>query len=79
MQSFTRTGHIAFLALMAVVLAACVGQKEPAQKLIADIEATVAAAESEAAKFVPDQLMDCGTWGGTVAGHGRGRKERRGS
>jgi hypothetical protein len=58
MQSFTRAGHVALLSLMAVVLAACAGQKEPAQKLIADIEATVAAAQSEAAKFVPEQLMD---------------------
>jgi hypothetical protein len=48
----------AVLSLAAIVLVACTGQKEPAQKLIADIEATTTAASAEAAKYVPEQLAE---------------------
>ena len=58
MQSLARVGRFAFLSVLAITMAACAGQKEPAQKALADIEATVTAASTEAAKFVPDQLMD---------------------
>lgn len=61
MQSVTRISRLALLSLAIIALAACAGQKEPAQKLIADIEATVAAASQEASKYVPDQLADVQT------------------
>jgi hypothetical protein len=58
MQSLARVGRFALVSLAAIALAACAGQKEPAQKLLADIQATVTAASTEAAKYVPDQLME---------------------
>jgi hypothetical protein len=58
MQSLARVGRFVFLSVLAITVAACAGQKAPAQKLLADIEATVTAASTEAAKYVPDQLMD---------------------
>lgn len=58
MKSIARVGRFAFLSLLAITVAACAGQKEPARKLLADIDATVTAASTEAAKYVPDQLMD---------------------
>jgi hypothetical protein len=39
------------------MLAACAGQKVPAERLIAEIQTTVTAASTEAAKYIPDQLM----------------------
>jgi hypothetical protein len=53
-----RIGRFGFLSVVAIILAACAGQKEPAQKLIGEIQATVTAASTEAAKYIPDQLMD---------------------
>ena len=56
MQRSNRIGHLGLLSLMAIMLAACAGQKEPAAKLIGEIQATVTAASAEAAKYIPEQL-----------------------
>ncbi len=61
MQIIQRVSHYAVISMAAIILAACASQKEPAQKLIGDIESTVAAASTEAAKYVPDQLADVQT------------------
>jgi hypothetical protein len=58
MQSIQRVSRYALVSAAAIILAACAGQKEPAQRLIGDIDATVTAASPEAAKYVPDQLTD---------------------
>jgi hypothetical protein len=58
MQSILRVSRYALIAMAAITLAACAGQREPAQKLIGDIDITVTAASTEAAKYVPDQLAD---------------------
>jgi len=56
MHMFQRTSRYAVISMAALILAACAGQKEPAQKLISDVESVVTAASSEAAKYIPDQL-----------------------
>ncbi len=48
----------AWIAVAALLLAACANQMEPAQRSISDIEAALSTAASEAAKYVPDQLTD---------------------
>ena len=50
LQSF-----VAF-AVVALVAAGCANQMEPAKKAIADIEAAVAAAGDDAAKYIPDEV-----------------------
>jgi hypothetical protein len=44
--------------LICLAVAACSGQKEPAHKLIADIDEVVAGASAEAAQYVPNELKD---------------------
>ncbi len=58
MHMVQRVSQYALISMAAILMAACAGQKGPAQKLISDIDATVTAASAEAAKYVPDQLAD---------------------
>jgi hypothetical protein len=58
MQLVQKISRSAVLSVAALLLVACSGQKEPAGKLIADVETTVMAASSEAAKYVPEQLAN---------------------
>ncbi len=57
MKAKARPGRWVILSLAALALAACAGQKEPARKLLADIDTSVTAASAEAAKYIPDRLM----------------------
>ncbi len=61
-----KRGQFAFVSLVVLALAACAGQKEPAQRLIAEIQATITAASDEAAKYIPDQLKDVETQFGAL-------------
>ena len=50
--------HCALLAVAALLVAACGGQRDVAQKMIGDIQTTVNAAAPDAGRYVPDQLAD---------------------
>jgi hypothetical protein len=52
------TSRSAWIALAALLLAACANQMEPAQRSISDIEAALSTSASDAAKYVPEQLTD---------------------
>ena len=56
-----RVGKYALICLAAVMLAACASEREPAQKMMNDIEAAASAASEDAAKYVPDRLNDVQT------------------
>ncbi len=53
-----RLRQFTLLAVASVVLAACASKMGPAQKMIARIDSVVAAASTQAAKYVPNQLKD---------------------
>ena len=52
------TSRSAWIALVALLLAACANQMEPAQRSISDIEAALSTSAADAAKYVPEQLTD---------------------
>jgi hypothetical protein len=58
MGSVHHRSTFAYAALLAMLLAGCSTQKNSSASLIQEIDATVSAAEPEAAKYVPEQLTD---------------------
>ncbi|HKT73679.1 MAG TPA: hypothetical protein VJQ47_12365 [Steroidobacteraceae bacterium] len=46
-----------FAALLAVLVAGCASQKEPAEKLVATVDAALASVREDAQKYLPDQLQ----------------------
>ena len=61
MLSVPRVRQAALISLAALMIAACSSQREPAQKMINDIEMAVSMASADAAKYVPDELNDVQT------------------
>jgi hypothetical protein len=61
MLRLTTLKKYALLSLVGLLLAACASEREPAQKLMNDIQAAIAASADDAAKYVPDQLNDVQT------------------
>lgn len=46
------------LLFASLLIVACGGQKEPAERAVADADAAIAAVREDAARFVPDQLKE---------------------
>ncbi len=49
------------ISLAALVIAACANDRDPAQKMMLDIQAAIHAASEDAAKYAPDRLNDVQT------------------
>jgi len=58
MIALSRVHRWTVVLLASFVVVACGGQKEPAEKAVADAEAAIAAIRDDAARFVPDQLKE---------------------
>ena len=53
--------RFSLISLAALVLAACASDREPAQKMLNDVQAAINASAPDAAKYAPDQLNDVQT------------------
>jgi hypothetical protein len=56
MQARSKITALLSVALVALLVVGCSSQKEPARQAIADIEAAIAVAGPDAARYVPDRL-----------------------
>lgn len=58
MTALPRVHRWTGLLFAGLLLVACGGQKEPAEKAVAEAEAAIAALREDAARFAPDQLKE---------------------
>jgi hypothetical protein len=56
MKRSNRVRRIGVASLLTLMLAGCAPEKVPAERRIAEIQATVTAASTEAAKYIPEQF-----------------------
>jgi exonuclease VII large subunit len=53
--------RLSLISLATLVLAACASDREPAQKMLSDVQAAINASAPDAAKYAPEQLNDVQT------------------